>query len=265
MARKHAAIRTGQVCVFCAGQRPALTVDHVPSRFLFKMKDRPKGLEVPACAECNNGSSWAEDLAAMLAAIHLTKPDPFHFAKRFDHLVRSNPAAVWELFPTWDQEISVAKWLDSQGEPYWALNLAGPIVQEAMLLYGVKLGMALHWHETKRVLPADGRVAVMWFSNEQAIEGTVPSDLFDLLPEQRTLRQGTKNVADQFTYSSKATVEPGSSAHWAIFGEAFAYYIFVSENMTFSSIPEDQIRSPGCLARSKPVATVLNRSLWPTG
>ncbi len=264
MARKHRALRTNQICVFCAGQRPAVTVDHVPSRFLFKMKDRPKGLEFPACAECNNGSSWTEDLAAMLAAIHLTKPDAGHFAKRFDHLVRSNLAAVLELLPTWDQEVSVAKWLDSQGEPYWALNLAGPIVQEAMFLYGVKLGLALHWHETNRVLPANGRVAVMWFSNAQAIEGKVPADLFNLLPEQRTLQQGAKNVVDQFRYSSKATVEPGTSAHWAIFGEAFAYYIFVSENMTFSSIPKDQIRSPGCLASSKPIATVLNRSLWPS-
>lgn len=264
MARKHATLRNERSCVFCAGQRLATSVDHVPSRFLFKMKDRPKGLEVPACTACNNGSSWTEDLAAMLAAIHLTNPDPDHFQKRFDHLLRSNFAAVLELYPTWDQEISSSKWLDEQGEQHWALNLTGPIVQEAMLLFGAKLGMALHWHETKQILSANGQVGVIWFSNEQALDRAVPRHLFELLPEKRTLRQGRKNVGDQFTYSSKATIEPGSSAHWAIFGEAYAYNIFVSENFSLSSLHRDNIRFPGCLANSRPIATVLNRSLWPS-
>lgn len=264
MAKRHARLRSGQPCVFCAGGQPATTVDHVPSRFLFKMKDRPKGLEVPACSRCNRGSSWAEDIAAMLAAVHLTAPDPDHFETRFNHLAKNNKAAVLEMYPSWEQEISAARWVDENGIAHWSLNLAGPIVQEAMVLFGAKLGMALHWHETGTRLSGGGNIGVLWFSNAQALDGEVPDHLFRMLPDQRTLQQGRKNVGDQFMYSSKATVEPGSSAHWAIFGEAFAYCLFVSESLTFGSVPEDQIRSPGCLANSRPVEAVLNRSLWPS-
>ena len=61
----------------------------------------------------------------------------------------------------------------------------------------------------------------MWFSNLQAMEGKIPSSLFDMLPSPSTLQQGTKSVADQFKYSY-ATGERDHMLYFATFNNGFA-------------------------------------------
>src|SRR6266567_8895250 len=54
-------------CIFCGGRISASTIDHVPPRAIFEGRNRPGGLEVPACEPCNSGARQDEQIAAMLS------------------------------------------------------------------------------------------------------------------------------------------------------------------------------------------------------
>ena len=61
-------------CCFCGGEKPATTIDHVPSIQLFRLKKRPKGLEFPACKQCNQSTGTHELVAAFLSRFWEKKP-----------------------------------------------------------------------------------------------------------------------------------------------------------------------------------------------
>jgi hypothetical protein len=261
MARQHKGLRD-LPCAFCAGTR-AGTVDHVPNIGLFPDRRRPKGLEVPACERCNRGSRWAEDIAALLAAIRMDGALLEHFERKIAHVAKTQPRALLEMQSSPSQDLRAERWADAAGEPAAALNVTGPIVGRAMRLFGAKLGMALHWHETGRPLPAHGRIVVQVFSNEQAFEGRIPQALFDFLPDRRTLEQGKLHVRDVFEYSSRETEEGGHTAHWATFGQSFMFYLFLGPNLAWQHAPTEDVFMPGCLQNSEPIDTVLSSQSWP--
>jgi hypothetical protein len=97
----------------------------------------------------------------------------------------------------------------------------GPLLTHHILTFAAKLGFALHYEVRGAPIPAVGGVQVMWFSNLQALNGQIPSVLFELLPSPSTLQQGSKSVADQFEYS----YAPGERDHmlyFASFSTSFA-------------------------------------------
>jgi hypothetical protein len=59
-------VKTHPWCCFCGGSEAAVSLDHQPARIIFPDKHRPKGLEFPACAVCNNQTSPDEALVPSL-------------------------------------------------------------------------------------------------------------------------------------------------------------------------------------------------------
>ena len=65
--RAHAAVLDGcPWCIYCGGDTPATTVDHVPPIIMFAQRRRPKGLEFGSCEPCNGGTKHADLVAAMI-------------------------------------------------------------------------------------------------------------------------------------------------------------------------------------------------------
>jgi hypothetical protein len=62
----------------------------------------------------------------------------------------------------------------------------------------------------------------MWFTDVQAMKGEISADLLRVLPERQPLRQGRKDVSDQFQYSSVVTTEGRRSVFWGEFRSALA-------------------------------------------
>jgi hypothetical protein len=59
--RAHAAILADAAgCIYCAGENVATTIEHMPPISLFEGRQRPKGLEFPACQPCNNGTGHSD-------------------------------------------------------------------------------------------------------------------------------------------------------------------------------------------------------------
>ncbi|WP_300019504.1 hypothetical protein [uncultured Roseobacter sp.] len=155
-----------------------------------------------------------------------------------------------ELMPTFRQKRQAARFVDEKGEACGAFDLRGPNIGRAMLHYGAKLGMALHWHTTGNSLSDRGKVAVLWFSNSNALVGDVPQQLMELLPDPRTLSQGKFNVRDQFEYGSGKTIDGDSCGHWVTFGEAIMYQIFTGEQINTDMLPPHQVLRPGFITEN---------------
>lgn len=56
-------------CYFCCGAEKAVNLDHQPARIIFPDKHRPKGLEFPACAVCNEQTKHDKALVAFFARV----------------------------------------------------------------------------------------------------------------------------------------------------------------------------------------------------
>lgn len=254
-------------CIYCGGGAASTTWDHMPNKGMFP-KDRPGGLEFPSCDECNQGSKWFEDIASFVGSVQLASDGEAksteHFKRKLSHLVKVHPEIADELRPTFRQKKQVRKLEHAGAVASAALNLQGPTVSLALKLYGAKLGLALHWAETGIVLPVGGRVGVISYSNEALYRGGVPQHLFEMLPEQRILRQGKKTSAYPFSFSSRKTIDTDSTAHWACFSDALMYYLFVGQTVHSSILPPDNLFSPGCLQTPKP-RPIASRFGWGIG
>lgn len=242
-------------CIYCGGGACSTTWDHMPNKGMFP-KDRPGGLEFPSCYECNHGSKWFEDIASFVGSVQLAsdgqKITTMHFTNKLTHLLKVHPNIADELRPTFRQKKEMRKVARAGALESAAFNLQGPTVSLALRLYGAKLALALHWAETGQILATTGQVGVICYSNEVKYKGGVPQDLFDMLPDQRTLKQGKKTSAYPFSFSSGKATDTDATAHWACFSDAFMYYLFAGQTFDFSILPPDHVFSPGCLQTPKP-------------
>jgi hypothetical protein len=54
-------------CAFCGGIRATSTREHMPPKALFDNSLRPDRLVMPACSECNRGTSTSDLVVAMIS------------------------------------------------------------------------------------------------------------------------------------------------------------------------------------------------------
>lgn len=253
-AERKRILQAHPYCIYCGGNEPATTVDHMPNRGMFPNSHRPAGFEFPSCMACNSGSTWAEDTASFIGSIQLesTKKGVEHFERKLAQMSNNYPAILQSMAPTKQQRNRASNILYGDNETAGALSLSSPVISSAMHLYGAKLAFALHWKETGKIISQRERIGVLWFSNAQAFEDDIPQQLFDLLPDGETLEAGAFHVRDSFEYSSRRTTDSDATAHWVIFGQAFMYMLFVGENLTMNTLDSDQVFRPNCFANSKP-------------
>ena len=85
-----------------------------------------------------------------------------------------------------------------------------------------------------------------WYSNFDRITGNIQDSLINQLPESRTLKQGKKNVSEQFNYSFVVTEDEKHGIYFATFQKSFAICGFVSfERNFYSKIEGMKAHIPG--------------------
>jgi hypothetical protein len=68
--RAHSAVvEACPYCIYCGGEVPAASIDHVPPRAMFRGRRRPKSLEFASCKNCNEGTGRADLVAALLSRV----------------------------------------------------------------------------------------------------------------------------------------------------------------------------------------------------
>ncbi len=112
--------------------------------------------------------------------------------------------------------------------------------------FGAKLGFALYYELTGRVVPPEGGVAVWWYSNYDAVTGGIPPELFQILGEDRTLKQSKWSTGDQFNYAPVIPENGNMAAYFSTFRRSFAVLSWISEDVAgFDGIENMQIHRPG--------------------
>ena len=86
-------------------------------------------------------------------------------------------------------------------------------------------------YSTENCLPVE-ELKTTTPSNVEAVEGKLPDRLLRLLPAPQTLRQGAWDVANQFQYSTRITVEQTMGLFYATFRRSFAVAAFTAINRT---------------------------------
>jgi hypothetical protein len=85
--------------------------------------------------------------------------------------------------------------------------------------------IALHYEAFGERVPDAGCVESMWFSNAHvAARGELPKEIIKMLPPRQTLKQGKKEVSDQFEYSWQVTEDQRHGVAYAVFRSAFAVF-----------------------------------------
>jgi hypothetical protein len=210
-------------CIYCGAA--ATTIEHMPPIQMFRLRQRPKGLEFPSCVDCNNGTGHSDLVASLLGR---TYPDPKSQEAQVE--IKKLLAAVGNNVPGLLQEMMVgeadqknARRNIPNAPPNAAvLRANGPILERHMRIFGAKLGLALHYEVHGTPVPREGGVQALYFTNVNAARGELPRKIIDKLPSPQTLRQGTKHVSDQFGYSWQSTEERRHSAFYAVFNESFS-------------------------------------------
>lgn len=236
-------------CCYCGGHTPATTRDHVPSRQMFSLRRRPQGLEVPACEPCNGATRREEQIAALMGRIY---PDAGTAAERDEmqqimtKVQQREPGLIRELRASARQRRGARRSRLADQGATGVLNASGPILNEAIQRFGVKLGLGLHYATTGNIAPQSAGIGVRWYSNHQHAQGDVPPNLLNMLQHSKTLEQGTWNAGDQFRYSWKVTGEGDRALYFSVFRYSFAVACFVFHDHTeVPELPGAIIWAPG--------------------
>lgn len=251
--RAHAAVlRSCPWCIYCGGTTPATTVEHMPPRVMFRAKHRPKGLEFPACAACNNGSSHADLVAALFRRVYPDAPTEAEGEeyKRLLHAINNNiPGLLAEMQITEAEQAVHMAAIPPRYRAGGVLRVGGPLVTRYMQAFSLKLGLALHHEVTGEVLPKAGGIAARWFSNYERVTGVFPQSVFDVLFPAQTLTQGSFEVSDQFQYAWRLTEAPETAGVFlGTFGSGFAVLAFTAtarETLERVKPAQAQVLSPG--------------------
>lgn len=229
-------------CCYCGGATLASERDHVPSRQMFKNRSRPNGLEVPACRECNRFTSAHEQVAALMGRLYPdaeTESEKQEIERIMRAVQADVPGLLEEMHPSVRQLKRKSEIPKLRKTGVGVLNCGGPLLNQSIQIFGAKLGFALHYSHTGRIVPKAGGVAVRWYSNVDALENALPNEIMRFMGGIKTLEQGSWNVGEQFSYAYVVSEEKTQAAYFSTFNFSFAVLSWVSEELSDRSSDTD--------------------------
>lgn len=167
---REAVLNAEPRCIYCP--MPAVTVEHMPPRGMFRNSHRPSGMEFGTCVDCNNGTRGSDAVAMLLA--HLP---PLHVgrtswqAKRLEELkstVRQHAPGILEEIGAPNKHHY--EWMRPNGSEIARravrVSMDGPLVAAHLSVFGAKLGMALYREHVGSAIPPLARSGLSSCSTE---------------------------------------------------------------------------------------------------
>lgn len=235
-------LTTSPFCIYCGGSERATTIDHMPPAICFRWKHRPKGLEFPSCEVCNAGASHADYVAGLVSRFYEPNGQTQYvdeLTKMFRSVQTNIPGLLDEMkIGRGGQKIAL-KNLPPDLD-VGVVRVSGPIVSKFMDVFALKMGLALHFETTGRPLSNNGGISIRWFSNYEKFTGEFPEDLANFFGEAKTLKNGKREVSDQFQYSFAISEEKNFGAYFASFRMSFAVLAFVAQDKTILHKPNEK-------------------------
>jgi hypothetical protein len=203
-SRKGAQIVAAEArCIYCAG--PSETFEHMPPLVMFRDKDRPGSMwEFGSCKACNNGTGGADVVAAVISRVHPDHGEESWQNKEIRKLIRPldkyAPGVREEMFRPEKHERG---WIRRANvglmRPAVWVRADGPRLKAYLIIFAAKFAMALYRAHVGVALGLDGAVWCQFQLNAGLTQENLDARVA-ILPGCETLRQGRKNVGDQFLY-----------------------------------------------------------------
>lgn len=236
--RRAAFFEAHPTCCFCGGSAPATEIDHIPARYLFRNRQWPVGYEFPACASCNDISADDELIMGLIVRIqisNLSYEDELELDRALTQLHDRHPQLVPKMKEL--SRIETRKMLRRQGlspqsfpgSEIYVVNMPDELM-DVPDRYGEKLGKALYYLHTGRIVPCCGGVRVKTLTNAQFFSPNFPMENFRILNKKPVLSRAGKSLEDQFTYQYAVPDDGGGAAFLVQFRESTAMVIFVFED-----------------------------------
>lgn len=212
----------------------------MPPGSLFDGSHRPDKLVMPACEECNKGTSTA-DLIVAMASRWAEAPKNSDHARLASRLRKQAPDIISELTenPSLAANLRRRLHLKSQGVPVpddAKTVTVGPLTQRQLKLFACKATLALYFEHFRRPFPLGGAYVASWRSKEEIQARGLPREVLDILPTYRTLVQGSWSAADVFEYLHNLSSDPPIFGFFArLRGGLFVYGFAVEDASLVSS------------------------------
>jgi len=199
----------------CGGIRPATTRDHVPPIALFDGAHRPDRLVVPACDECNRGTSTADLVASIVSRWRFESDEQ----EILDHrrLVararkQASPCIEEWTKPGFIERKKGRQHLEKHGVsvPLGAGMVSiGPVTIRFLNLFAHKLVLGLYFEHFRESVPNTGRICAFWRTKEDFARHGVPQALLDIMTRYGRLQQGTWDTRKTFEYRFETNASEG--------------------------------------------------------
>ena len=211
------------LCCYCGGNTPIQTIDHMPPRILFDGKLRPDDLTFPSCQKCNSDTSQDEQIVALIArSAYGQSKENYDEVAAIMRGVANNAAGLLEAMrPSLRDKRNFMKKLglepgrDGPASEVPIMKIDDTRINKAFSTFARKLACSLHYRHTGLIIPSEGAIAVQWRTSMQVHDNAIPDSFLEMLGAPQTLRQGSFEVANQFTYRHACSPDGLLSAYLA--------------------------------------------------
>jgi hypothetical protein len=192
-------------CSLCGGLRPSTTRDHIPPKAIFDRSHRPDKLVMPACSECNNGTSTADLVASIISRwnYYADGQELADSSRLVARLRRQCPDAVKEWT---SRDISRERGrlhLLKHGVPVpkdAGIVSIGKTSISYLNLFAYKIALGLYFNHFQTPLPNSGLVSALWRTKEDFAKLGFPKELLEIFPKYAALQQGKWDTSKDFEY-----------------------------------------------------------------
>jgi hypothetical protein len=221
-------------------------------------------MEYAACTACNSGTRGSDAVAAVVARLH---PDNGERSWQVDETLKLL-SALDAYAPGVREEMSRprksrSEWLRRPDtgllQRVVRISADGPKLKAHLIVYGAKLAMALYREHVGTALPLTGAIWCQFALNAGMTQEHL-NERVRIMPLKETLRQGRKNVADQFAYryntDERTVVAAVAQFHRGLWFTLFASYdqriIELFNKPEFLNLPASALVKPGGLLQLLP-------------
>jgi hypothetical protein len=233
--RRDAIFEKQDTCIFCGGIAVATTIEHCPPKAMFQNKEWPEGFEFPACPECNNGSSDQDLIVAMLARCGLDDKgdNDGRLSGLFKMVNKQHPEMIRKMLPSplearkMNRDLGITR---SAGETHQDAS-AVKVTDEmhaAVGIFASKLAKAVFHTETARVFPAEGKLALNWFTNSELVRDGYYKllKIFEHVPGVLpAIERNRRLLNDQFSYKYTEVSDADMFLLQATFSQSFGLVV----------------------------------------
>jgi len=162
---------------------------------------------MPACDECNRGTSTADLTAAIVSrwAYDASQAENLDHGRLARRIRRQAPelADEWVKYADPIHTFNGRQHLRKYGVPVpndAAIVTIGPHTIRQLNLFAHKAALALYFEHFRQPLAGNAAYCAFWKTKEDYMAGGIPQKLLDMLPEYATLMQGRWDEREIFEY-----------------------------------------------------------------